>query len=647
MRLGGALRRALAVAVLAAAGAAAIAVARVGSASPAATPATATLAKDRAAPREVEPTRYLRQLSFDLRGGPPAMDELDRVAREGRVSDAAIDAMLDSDAFVAQVRAWHAAMLWPNVDALVRTGFPLVASDAKGSFSPYPELVVHPDLHPDAVVYRGSIEPKPCDAKVEYPELPASGPAPTYAVVGSDGVRRAFPYYDADGVVLPYHDAEHCPNLCSKKTEAERRAPSYRLDEHDYHAMDAPGADAHPDALDPPGEHCPAAFPNRVVNACGVGPARVEDVYMQRAYGFVWKTTYWTQGARVRVCARDAQSRVVGIGTTETCGVEGGHPTCGCGPDGVFCVPSAPGLPARVGRDVHEAIDREPLEIVAQVVARDEDYFDAFTTRRSFVTGPLAAYFKTLEPRDFADPRPPAAPSQIPDVPFGDETWHEYVRGPEHSGVLTTMAYLLRFPTGRSRVSQFRSQFMCRPFTPATPALPGADDPCTSEANLAHRCGCKNCHAAIEPMTAWFGRWGERTARYLAPSEFPAFDPSCTACVAAHSCSGRCVAYQIDTVGAESDRFAGMLRGYLYRAPDELARIDEGPRGLVETAIASGELESCTVKTAWRNLVGRAMTGDELRDRLPDFERGFEAAHRSYRALVRAIVTSPEYRRVE
>ena len=56
---------------------------------------------------EADPTRYLRQLSLDLRGRPPSMDELYQVERDGAVAPAMIDAMLASDDFLVQARAWH------------------------------------------------------------------------------------------------------------------------------------------------------------------------------------------------------------------------------------------------------------------------------------------------------------------------------------------------------------------------------------------------------------------------------------------------------------------------------------------------------------------------------------------------------------
>src|SRR5262249_54538333 len=77
----------------------------------------------------VDPTRYLRQLSLDLRGRPPSEAELEEVARQGEVPARMIDAMIRSDDLVAQVAEWHKALLWPNLDGFHVRAAPLVASD--------------------------------------------------------------------------------------------------------------------------------------------------------------------------------------------------------------------------------------------------------------------------------------------------------------------------------------------------------------------------------------------------------------------------------------------------------------------------------------------------------------------------------------
>jgi hypothetical protein len=393
-----------------------------------------------------------------------------------------------------------------------------------------------------------------------------------------------------------------------------------------------------------------------VVNVCGnaVMPQDPENVLRERREGVVRMKHYWSRETEIRTCAYEAQERTQSARTGFSCAGQAlRDPSCGCGPRGVLCMPAvnlSTALPSRAEHLVRSALNEEPLAIVASVVGRGENYYDIFTTRRSFVTGPLALLYEhqigSLQGIEISAPAPKDA---LPIVPYEDTSWHEYLSEPEHAGVLTTPAYLGRFPTWRARVSQFRTAFMCRPFSPGSAALPSPDDPCTREPNLARRCGCKNCHAAIEPMTAWFGRWAERSASYLAPAEYPAFDTYCQQCaLSGQSCTTRCrTQYVTDTFDADGARFAGTLRGYLYRAKDEQRRIDEGPRGLVASAITSGELPICTARTLWGRLLGRPMSDDEASRVVPELVQRFDRSRHDYRALVRAIVTSPSYRRID
>lgn len=617
-----------------------------------------------------DPTRYLRQLSLDLRGRPPSTVELAEVEKEGIVSRERIDAMLASRDFIAQAEEWHRALLWPTLDGFRIHATGISANDTSqqtgrrqgASFSPDPALL--DDKRPHAVVsladnnvergLRGAGVGS-CDGKLEYPPPAKGGAEPTYAVVGTDKKRRTYPYYDRDGVPLPYQDAEHCPNYCSSKTEAERAVPGFKRERGMFSAMNATGADPKPHELDPRASHCPDTHPHRVVNVCtNAFLADIEVQLRERREGFRTVRHYWSRGKEVRTCAYEAQDRPTSVYTGMSCaGQTVKDPSCGCGPDGAFCMPVVNNnavLPSRAEFLVRSALNEEPLRIVASVLAGDEDYFDIFTTRRSFVTGPLALLYRTqigaLAGYELASP---AAAEALPSLSYEDATWHEYARDEEHSGVLTTSAYLARFPTWRSRVSQFRTSFMCRPFTPGTASLPAPDDACTREPNLAKRCGCRNCHAALEPLTAYFGRWAERSAKYLSPAEYPEFDPGCQQCaLTGAGCTARCKThYVVDVLDADGARYAGTLRGYLYRTLEEEKRIDEGPRGLVASAVASGELSSCTARTTYARLMGRPMSDAEAEVVLPELVDIFNSHHHNYRELVRAIVTSPGYRRVD
>jgi hypothetical protein len=373
-------------------------------------------------------------------------------------------------------------------------------------------------------------------------------------------------HYDSDGVPLPYHDAAHCPNYCSSRTDAERADPAYRPVAADYAAMIAPrdASSPPPHELDPVGRTCPSTHPHRVINPCDNRLYDLADrVYRERREGYRVVRHYRSNGVGVRTCAYEAQDRTNSVYTGAACNnIPLRDPSCGCGPEGVYCMPAVAvnsPLASRTQALIRGALNAEPLQIVASVVERDEDYFEIFTTRRSFITGPLAHLYRhQLDAVQGLELGLPAPADVIPTMGFGDTSWREYVRNPEHAGVLTTAAYLGRFPTWRPRVSQFRTAFMCRPFSPATGSLPSPDDTCTREPNLARRCGCQNCHAALEPMTAWFGRWAERSTRYLDPASFPSFDPNCQLCaLRGQNCTTRCrIQYVTDTVDADGARYA-------------------------------------------------------------------------------------------
>lgn len=69
--------------------------------------------------------RLLRQLSLDLYGRPPTIDEYEAVRALPALDDAKLTAMLTSDEYFAQVREYHRALLWGGLEPdfeLVATG---------------------------------------------------------------------------------------------------------------------------------------------------------------------------------------------------------------------------------------------------------------------------------------------------------------------------------------------------------------------------------------------------------------------------------------------------------------------------------------------------------------------------------------------
>jgi hypothetical protein len=224
------------------------------------------------------------------------------------------------------------------------------------------------------------------------------------------------------------------------------------------------------------------------------------------------------------------------------------------------------------------------------------------------------------------------------------------VRGENASGVLTTPAFLYRFPTQRSRVAEFYEAFLCKTFTPPADAVsPNPEDSCNRENNLAKRCGCNYCHATIEPTGAHWGRFGERNAQYLDPAIFPKFDPKCRDCALAgnSNCDGDCGNYVMQAYDGDGANSLGMLKTYLYRTPADEPNVAGGPRALVERMMQTGDLERCTVNRIWREFLGRPMSQPETDLYLDELTRGFAEEGHNLKRLIRHVVTTDAYRRID
>lgn len=359
---------------------------------------------------------------------------------------------------------------------------------------------------------------------------------------------------------------------------------------------------------------------------------------------------YWeTVSPSVTMCAIEAQERDVNPWTMETC--DGarftGDRACGCGVGARRCESGNGAIhAARIA-----AVNDEPLQLIETVLRRDEDYFNILTTRRGVVNGTLSQLYRHKQSPTIWLATAPTQPSLVPDVPLTDTTtWVEYTRDEHAAGVLTTAAWLYRFPTQRSRVSQFWGAFLCKSFSPPAGALvPDPEDSCNRENNLATRCGCSYCHATIEPVAAHWGRFGERNAQYLDPTVYPKVSAKCRDCALAGNttCDNECGNYVMQAFDGEGAQSLGLLRTYLYRTDDEEPNIVGGPRLLVERAMQTGDLEKCAVKNVWSHLLGRPMTTEEERLYLGELVDQFAASNHNLKHLMLKVVSTDAYRRVD
>ncbi len=502
-------------------------------------------------------------------------------------------------------------------------------------------------------VLRGGEAYLGCDGALEYPPprvspgdarwMPDAEGRPRYRSPRGGALRF---YYDAQGVPLPYDDARHCPNYC-RATRATGPEGTYLP--ADFHAK-VRVVDGVEQRGDGEGFACPAGT-EEVTNPCdNVFRQRPQVNVEIRQEGARLTRPWWARGRWVNTCAYEAMEPEVSPVTQRRCDLGRSlQPGCGCGPEGRWCAPFSgdPAQPSQTIARLLEALNREPLEIIASVVERDEDYATILTTRRGLVNGRLARMYRDQVDRvGEMEISRPAPRDEIPDLDLDEPAWTAYQRGPEHAGVLTTPVFLTRFGSRRGRYNQFRTMFQCAPFVPRAAEPSPPTDPCHQQTNLALRCGCNYCHAQIEPLGAAWGRWGERGANFLDAVNYPARDEACARCVG-DLCPARCRFYVTSATPGAATSSIGQLEGYAGRSANDLCRIDEGPRALVRAALADGSLQSCAARTAWERLLNRPMRDAEVQTVLPALAGEFEASGRSYRALIRAVVRAPAYRRLD
>jgi hypothetical protein len=288
--------------------------------------------------------------------------------------------------------------------------------------------------------------------------------------------------------------------------------------------------------------------------------------------------------------------------------------------------------------------------LVDSVIRRDEDYFTILTTRRSFINGVLSQLYRENQNNTVWLITPATSRDATPNVPLTATTWAEYTRDEQASGVLTTPAWLYRFPTQRSRVNQFYGAFLCKHFSPPPNAdAPAPEDACNRENNLAKRCGCSYCHATIEPTGAHWGRYGERNAQYLDPAKYPKVDARCRDCALSGdtTCNNECGNYVMQAYDGDGANSLGELRTYLYRTADEEPNIVGGPKLLVQKMMQTGDLERCAVSNVWSDLLGRPMTETEKSMYLKSLTEDFTAKNHNLKELILDIVSTEAYRRID
>jgi len=374
-----------------------------------------------------------------------------------------------------------------------------------------------------------------------------------------------------------------------------------------------------------------------------------EDGYTRE--GWTWVTPYWNPTHQVRVCAFEAQEARVSPWGTE-CDTNDGRydPHCGCGPNLAWCDtyslghngnnPNPPVAASIVGDLEHR---------IARVVEQDLSYLEMLTGQTMFVNGPLVHFYRyqTRVPAHIRFNEVPVDPARLPDLEFTDvDTWVELELGEEHSGILTSTAYLMKFQTRRARTNRFFTAFLCQPFQPPDGGLTDLDSP-DATLDLSVRDGCKYCHAILEPAGAHWGRWSEYGAGYLSPDDFPAWSDDCAWCAeSGESCSAECRTYYVtEPLSSEEDPWVGYLQSYEFLEERHEGNVEEGPARLVASTVQDGRLQTCVARNTATWLLGRA-PGEVEEAWVAALASDFAASGFDYKHLVHSIITDERYRRV-
>jgi hypothetical protein len=132
----------------------------------------------------------------------------------------------------------------------------------------------------------------------------------------------------------------------------------------------------------------------------------------------------------------------------------------------------------------------------------------------------------------------------------------------------------------------------------------------------------------------------------LNQSVYPAYDPDCATCAVQGGCSTQCNSYYVvKALSPKENEFFGWLKPYLFRHDAHLANVEEGPHLLVKRLAQDERLPVCMARRAVRWLWGRNVAESE-QGMLGELAQSFMMGGYNFKELIKAVVTSPAYRRV-
>jgi hypothetical protein len=152
------------------------------------------------------------------------------------------------------------------------------------------------------------------------------------------------------------------------------------------------------------------------------------------------------------------------------------------------------------------AIRREPIELIKYIVKNNRPFTEAVNGRYTVANGVMAQYLSATVQGSFTDAANDNEwrPATLPSMRLGGTR--------EQAGVLSTHAWLDRFPTTPTNRNRHRVYIMAQQFLGTDVAALAArpiDDGGTFRIPTMENPGCAVCHDTIDPMAAGWQNWDE------------------------------------------------------------------------------------------------------------------------------------------
>ncbi len=286
---------------------------------------------------------------------------------------------------------------------------------------------------------------------------------------------------------------------------------------------------------------------------------------------------------------------------------------------------------------------QEAEHFLAYLFGADRDFREVLTARYSVINGPLAQFYRAIQPGNCCggeanfgmvqETEPLFLPANVPTelFPHDVRAWKVVPdRGPHAAGLLTTPMFLEKYASARARGATLYTAFLCKSFSSENAELMPSTEP-----NLMVRPGCSNCHATLEPLAAYFSRIEPGNLVFLPQQLFPVKNEKCKKGPNG-KLPGFCDAFY-DVSFADA---AGATLRSAYGSP---AHADATPAGAGHDIVQMPEFAECAVQRVAGSFLGRTLTTDDG-PLVGDLVAGFKKDGYRMRPLVRAILKSNAYR---